>query len=155
MESPAEIYEGLRGQALGLASAGVEGIPSEALLLAVLMDWAIDDAVVTLVGVADGSTSLYFSNGGGVIGAGRHAQVAEATRHFLEVAVSAPDAFAQVDDVRLPEPGEVQFVLVTRAGLARAGATEAELRESHPLAPLYTVAQDVVTQVRLAEQAAR
>lgn len=55
-----------RAAELGL----VAGAPTEAW--GVLMETAYPDAVVTLVALADGTTSLYFSNGGGIIGAGAH-----------------------------------------------------------------------------------
>lgn len=37
----------------------------------------------SLVVLADGTTSLYFSTGAGVIGAGQHEQVRKASMHFL------------------------------------------------------------------------
>ncbi len=47
------------------------------------METGYREAVATLVGVVDGTSSLYFSNGGGFIGAGSHAAVAEANRTFV------------------------------------------------------------------------
>ena len=38
----------------------------------------------TLLGIADDTTSLYFSNGGEAIGAGAHATVADANRRWLD-----------------------------------------------------------------------
>jgi hypothetical protein len=48
---------------IGVSSASSEGVP-----LGVLMETGYDSATVTLFALSDGTTSLYFSNGGGVIG---------------------------------------------------------------------------------------
>jgi hypothetical protein len=149
----AEIYMGLRGQVLGLPAVEVAGLPDDKQLLAAVMDMGLGDAVATLVGVADGSTSMYFSTGGGVIGAGQHEQVRAATERWLEVCVRAAEQFVPVVDPQLPEPGTIQLLLVTRVGLAHALAREDELGPAHPLWPVYAAAQEVITQVRLAEQA--
>jgi len=151
--TPAEVYVGLRGQVLGLPAVEVAGLPDDKQLLAAVMDMGLGDAVATLVGVADGSTSMYFSTGGGVIGAGQHEHVRAATERWLEVCIGAAEQFVPVVDPQLPERGTIQFLLVTRVGLAHVLAREDELGPEHPLWRVYAAAQDVITQVRLAEQA--
>ena len=69
------------------------------------METGYEEAVATLVAVADGTTSLYFSNGGGVIGAGTHAAVAEASRALLETGRDALPALAPMEDPPLPDVG--------------------------------------------------
>jgi hypothetical protein len=147
----AEIYVGLRGQVLGLPAVEVAGLPEERQLLAAVMDMAVGDAVATLVGVADGSTSMYFSTGGGVIGAGQHDAVRTATERWLEACIASAEPFAPVIDPPLPDPGTIQLILVTRVGLAHALARENELGPEHRLWPLYAAAQEVITQIRLVE----
>jgi hypothetical protein len=147
----AEIYIGLRGQVLGLPAVEVAGLPEERQLLAAVMDMAVGDAVATLVGVADGSTSMYFSTGGGVIGAGQHEAVRTATERWLEACITSAEPFAPVIDPPLPEPGTIQLILVTRVGLAHALAREEEVGPEHPLWPVYAAAQEVITQIRLVE----
>ena len=142
---------GLRGQVLGLPAVEVAGLPEERQLLAAVMDIGLGDAVATLVGVADGSTSMYFSTGGGVIGAGQHEAVRLATERWLEACIASAEPFAPVVDPPLPEAGTVQLVLVTRVGLAHALVREEELGPKHPLWPVYAAAQEVITQIRLVE----
>src|SRR5436305_12772026 len=56
-----------------------------------VMDMAFPGGVASLVSLEDGSTSLYTSTGGGVIGGGAQPPVVEATQAFLAaVAVYAP-----------------------------------------------------------------
>jgi hypothetical protein len=78
--SRAEVYEGLREQVLHLTPDRLGDAFAEAPILALLMEIAYPEAVATLVGVVDGTSSLYFGHGGGFIGAGTHSAVAEANR---------------------------------------------------------------------------
>jgi hypothetical protein len=149
---PAEVYEGLRRQVLHLAPDQLGDPFADGPILALLMETGYPEAVATLVGVVDGSASMYFSSGGGIVGAGTHASVEEANRRWLEMGVAFLPALAVVKDPPLPAEGMTQFVAVTPQGLRAAVAPEEELGEGrHRLSPFFHAAQDVITQIRLAE----
>jgi hypothetical protein len=80
-----EVYQGLRAQILGLdpASAGLAQGPEHQVLWGALMETGYPRGTATLMALADGTTSLYLSTGGGVIGGGFHDAVATAARSFL------------------------------------------------------------------------
>jgi len=82
----AEVYHGLRGQALSVTTAqlGLEPDP-KAPIHAVLMETGYPDAVATFACLGDGTVSLYLSNGGGVIGAGQHENVRSACLEMLSL----------------------------------------------------------------------
>ena len=149
-----EAYLGLRSRALGLTAEELGDVAAGAPVIALLMEDAYPEAVATLVGVVDGSTSLYFSNGGGMIGAGEHAEVAEATARWLQVGADALRELPPVTSAPPPPPlGLTQFVAVTPRGLRCAGAGEDELgRGRHVLSPLFHAAHDVITQIRLLDE---
>jgi hypothetical protein len=148
--APAEVYEGLRQQVLRLAPDQVGAAP----ILALLMETGYPEAVATLVGVADGTVSLYFSNGGGVIGAGTHPSVDEANRRWLESGLAFLPDLSPITEPPLPSEGMTQFVAVTPGGLRGEVVREEELgARSHRLSPLFHAGQDVITQIRLAEGA--
>jgi hypothetical protein len=150
-ETGAEIYSQLRQRVLELTPDQL-GDDAGAPLLALLMETGYQEAAATLVAVADGTTSLYFSNGGGMIGAGEHAPVREANRRFLETARSFLAQLSEVSDLSPPSDGVTQFVAVTTEGLRGVVAPEEELGEGrHSLSPLFYSGQDVITQMRLAE----
>ena len=150
-ETGAEIYSQLRQRVLELTPDQL-GDAAGAQPLALLMETGYPEAVATLVAVADGTTSLYFSNGGGMIGAGEHAPVREANRRFLETALSFLTQLSEVSDPTPPSEGVTQFVAVTTEGLRGAAAPEEDLGEGrHPLSELFHAGQDVITQMRLAE----
>jgi hypothetical protein len=107
-------------------------------------------AVATLVVFADGTTSLYSSAGGGIVGSGSQRTVRRASDEFMEAATAAASrGFADAAESPLPAPGRVRFYLRTTGGLRTAEAGEAELKAGgHALSALYTAGQAVLAQVR-------
>ena len=81
--------------------------------------------------VADGTTSLYTSGGGGTLGAGAHDSVRRAATAYLEAIAEAVPMFEAVDEA-VPPPMR----------LAQDPA--------FPGHALWVTGQDVVTQIRLA-----
>ena len=153
-EPPAEAYTRLREQILGLTAEQLNDAYADAPLLALAMDMGYPEGAATLIGVVDGASSLYFSNGGGIIGAGEHATVAEANRRLLEAGRGLLHELAAISSAPLPEEGMTQFVAVTPGGLRGASAPEQELGGGgHALSPLFYAAQDVITQIRLLPEA--
>jgi hypothetical protein len=149
----AEVFSELREQALRLTADQLgDAVPTEAAILALLMETGYPEAVATLVAVADGSTSLYFSNGGGFVGAGTHPTVADASRSWLEAGRTFLPALSDVTEPPLPDVGMTQFVVVTREGLRGAVAPDDDLGGNrHELSPLFHAAQEVITQIRLTQ----
>src|SRR5256714_12731142 len=117
-----EVYEGLRKQVLHLTAAQLGEKFAEAPILALLMETGYPQAVATLVGVVDGTSSLYFSNGGGIIGAGTHKTVADANARWLESGVAVLPRLSVVTDTPLPDVGLEQFVPGTPQGLLGSSA---------------------------------
>jgi hypothetical protein len=153
---PAEAYDGLRTLALNLTAEALgANAPPDPAVIAVLMESGLSGgAVATLVGVADGTTSMYYSTGGGMIGAGARADVAAATHRWLEVARGSLDRLSPVTDPPLPAEGMAQFVVVTPGGLLSGVAPAAELGERrHLLSPLFFAGHGVITQIRLSQAA--
>lgn len=118
-----------------------------------VMDMAFPGGVATLVSLEDGTTSLYTSTGGGVIGGGAHPPVVEATQAFLDaVAVYAPQ-FSATDNDDLPEPGHIRFHALVFDGRRGADAEESELQSrTHELWPLYYSGHQVITALRVATE---
>lgn len=113
------------------------------------MDIGYPDALITLVSLADGTTSLYFGNGGGIIGAGEHEPVRQATLALLARAERDLDAFQVADESRLPAIGAVRFHVRTYRGARSAEAPVAQLAlGTHALSTLFIAAHAVITAVR-------
>ena len=154
MNRPADDYLGLREQALGVRAEHLAE-PPRGRILALLMEMGYPEAVATLVGLADGTTSMYFSTGGGIIGGGAHELVDAATRRWLDLAEDFVDSFAPaLQAPALPEDGETQFVAIATDGRFALSAPEQELGVGrHPASPLFHAGHDVITELRLIDEA--
>ena len=144
----------LRGQILHAAPDDLGFFASEEHpVWGAVMDMAFPGGVATLVSLEDGTTSLYTSTGGGVIGGGAHESVVEATHAFLDaVAVYAPQ-FSPIDTDDLPESGHVRFHALCFDGRRGADVEESDLQaRTHDLWPLYFSGHQVITALRLATE---
>ena len=111
---PAETIRGLRQHALTVSAAdlGLAPTADRMQVWGVLMETGFPEAVATLVVLGDGTTSLYFSNGGGIIGAGEHDAVRAAARELLSSAEEHLDGFTAVTTTPLPRWGTFGFTCV-------------------------------------------
>jgi hypothetical protein len=148
---PAEVVRGLRQQALTVEASQLDAAPSaeRPRVFGVLMETGYPEAVATLVVFADGTTSLYFSNGGGVIGAGSHEAVQIANETFLRTAEDYVADMTAAADTPPPDVGRVRFYVRTFTGTLGAEADEEDLGEDrHRLSPLFHAGHAVITAVR-------
>lgn len=117
---------------------------------AALFELGMSGGTATIVCVADGTTSMYFSSGGGTLGVGEYDAVRRAaTAYLAEIATAVPN-FEPVDDVVPPGEGLVQMVAVTDDGLKMVRMPfELAQNPAFPGHPMWTTGQEVVTQIRL------
>jgi hypothetical protein len=143
-------YEGLRHGALTEFAPSLSAATSATIqVLGVVVDIPRGTGYATLVGFADGSTSLYTSTGGGTIGAGSHAAVAEATGAMLSVVEASADMFPPDDRVDLPPEEYVTITLITRSGRRRANVESVAFWGEVPstIPEIIGAIQDVITAV--------
>ena len=132
-------------------SAGSLAIQDE--VFGVVMETGYPEAIVTLVSFADGTASLYFGNGGGVVGSGQHAGPAAASRSLVLLAARSKQGLVAATSTPLPRVGCTHYVL-TQRGAVTTEAKEEDLGEHrHALSPLFYAAQDVITEIRKVEEA--
>jgi hypothetical protein len=126
------------------------GVTPRRKLWGVLMELGMERGAATLVALADGTTSLYLSTGGGVIGAGEHASVRAATLRLCDSAAGMAGAVPAAHSFDLPDHGRVRFYFLTTSGVRTAEAAESQLAEGkHSLSPLFRLGHDVIAEVRL------
>ena len=75
--------------------------------------------IATLVSLADGTTSLYYSTGGGMLGSADYTPVAEASKALVAQAENHLQSMSSGDKFPLPEVGQVRFIFLTYSGSAR------------------------------------
>jgi len=149
----AAIYGELRTMALGLTPAdlGLGDLPGDQAY-GIVMDIDFDGETATLTAFASGDASLYLSTGGGTIGGGEHAPVAQAAKRFVQAGSDNLDRMAKADDRPRPAAGQVCFYVLTSNGVFGATRPEDDLGEGRdPLSPLFYAGQEVITQLRLIE----
>jgi hypothetical protein len=153
------VYSGMRGKILSLRREPM-GIPSpsaDAPIWGALMDMRLMGmrrGSATLVALADGTTSLYTSTGGGVIGGHAHERVRRANAQFLDVANQLRNALEPTVATPIPAPGHNTFYALTDFGLLTGGGSSEELDQGrHPLSRLFHAAHGVITELRLTSEA--
>jgi hypothetical protein len=152
------VYRGLRQQALDVdpETIGVRPTADLPQVFGVVVDVGCPALTATLVSFAEGSTSLYTSTGGGVIGCGAHENVRAAGGRLLRSAEELAGLFAPAPAInRLPVAGRIRITLLTHAdGPLRADAAEADLKAGrHPVAPVYRAAHAVLAALRRIDRA--
>lgn len=138
------------------ASAGIGPTPAHPIVWGGLMDVSYPSGSATLVSLADGTTSLYTSTGGGRMGGGTHPDVAAATEGFLHGLADHVDLLEEADsgDPPLPPVGSVALIALTFGGRRRAEAAEADLeRPEHPLHEVFHAAHAVIGALRAIDEA--
>ena len=107
-------------------------------VLAVLMETGYPEAVAALVAVADGDTSLYFSNGGGIIGAGEYKQVYDGSLTLVSKAGIYFNKLTLTENFPLPKKGFTRFYVVTPSGTYTDEVLEDDLgNERHILSAVF------------------
>ncbi len=135
------------------ASLGLQ--PSEQLpkVWGLLMETGHEQGPVTLLVLADQTTSLYLPTGGGFIGAGAHKTVWAASKAFLETGEAVCDAFDRISDRSFPGEGELKFHLLTYEEALMADGQEQQIGNGiGPLSALFWAGQAVISQIRLVSQ---
>jgi hypothetical protein len=149
----AESYTGLRGMVFGLDPARLDPMPAPSEVYAVLMGTGYPTAVVTLFVAVDGTVSLYFSNGGGLIGLGQHAGPERAGSSFLALAQQFISRAQRTTEHPVPGPSMTRFYFLTGSGIHFAEAPENDLGEGrHAFAPLFHEGHAVIAECRMVDQ---
>ena len=117
------------------------------------METGYTEAVATLVAVMDGSASLYFSNGGGIIVAGENPEPNAAARKLVAKAAEFQRGCTLTKEFPLSPRAHTRFYIMTPQGVLTSEAKEDDLGNGrHRMSPLFHTAHELITQIRLAEE---
>lgn len=132
---------------LGIAR---DGFPFDAW--GVVMETGVDAGWYTLVVMADGSTSLYFSTGGGIIGSGSKPDVVDASRALIETAHEFVAHAEPAASFEPPANGMTSLHFLTFDGVRSHIAVEDALGEQRDAFwPVFHAAHAVLAAVREAQ----
>lgn len=121
----------------------------------VVMDMGYPDTLVTVLTIADGTSSVYIGQSG-VIGAGEHPPVRAAGEALLKTAEACLEIFKPEPDVEAPGVGEVRFHVLTHAGRVGGSWPMQVAGEGVGLeSAMFHAGQALLSQVRMASERAR
>ena len=153
-KNPQEVYRDLRNMALQISASQLKlNIQDPSTPYGILMETGYPEAVVTLLAFSDGAVSLYFSNGGGMIGGGEYKNVRDAGAKFIQESAKHISRMPKVADYPAPAVGQTRFYVLTGNGIYSVEQKEEILGEGKDnLSALFYAGQEVITQFRLASE---
>jgi hypothetical protein len=154
----AEAYSGLRNTVLGTKpeSIGLDPARLPGGVWGLLMETGHPTGVATLVALADGTVSLYFSGGGGMIGLGQHEGPRRSAAELLAMAPDFREAMVPAADFPLPRPGHTRFQVLSGGGpMTGEGLDEDLISRRHALSALFYKGHEVLGEIRSVDQPQR
>ena len=125
-------------------------LPPDRPVWAVLMETGHPNLTETLALVSDGSSSVYMSNGDGVIGGHGYENVRKANADFFKLANRDWHHFQATEAFPIPEVGYTVFYARTDAGVLFCGGTQESLIEGqHVLSELFQAGHEAITQLHI------
>jgi hypothetical protein len=151
---PADVMRELRLSAL-TKKASEFGIPpslDNGAVYCVVVDWPVDDQIVSVVSLSDGNASLYTTSTFGIIGGFAHERVRAAAIRLVEAGNALRRSATPTTDYSYPKPNKIRFYMVTYGGVMVIDADRASVEGgSDKTSELFARAQDVITELRLAK----
>jgi hypothetical protein len=148
---PDSTYLLLRKRVLDLKpdEVGLSPSPAYGDVWGVMMEIGYEVGSASLVVLSDGTTSLYYSTGGGMLGSPDYAPVAKAAKAMVAQAERLHQQMTKSEEIALPSAGRVRFTLLTFSGILTAETAEHSLAsEDHALSPLYASGRETLNQLR-------
>lgn len=136
------IQANLREQAFKMKSKdfiGEEGVHDEAIW-GLMMEITYEEGSLSVLSLIDGTASLYFSNGGGVIGSEQHEHIAGLSSAIASGSgIFFSDYAEETKEFPLPETDHVHFYFLSDAKTLKTnGFSEDDLDDDLlPLSPLF------------------
>ena len=144
-------YEGLRNLAIKVTAEQLKlAIPdSTTIVYGVLVDWNLNEKVMTLAAYITGAASLYLSTGEGINGGGKDPQVGAAAADFVVAAQQFLGRAMPVNTSDLPPIGCIRFYFLTNKGLYAAQEQMVHFEDaSSPWLSLFDMAGAVIGGIR-------
>lgn len=109
---------------------------------AVLVDVPFEGKTLTVLSAWDGSASLYFSSGGGIIGGHAHDHIRTAAPDLVRAAEAILDFASPSFGIDYPGQDSVRFHMLTGDGVMVLDSPMSFVRNrAHPCAPLFKLAE--------------
>ena len=151
-DDPAAVMRELRLSALTKKPLDL-GIPpslDNGAVYCVVVDWPVDDQIVSVVSLSDGNASLYTTSPFGIIGGFAHERVRAAAIRLVEAGDALRRNATPTTDYSYPKPNKIRFYMVTYGGVRVIDADRASVEGGcDKTSELFARAQGVISELRL------
>ena len=118
-----------------------------------LMESGFSEGSFTLVALRDGTVSLYFDNGGAMIGIGQHETPARIASELLTLAPEYLSETSITTNYPVPTDGFTRFYFLTFDGVRTVEGKEDDMGNNrHALSPLFLKAHQLISTARELEE---
>jgi hypothetical protein len=149
------MYVPMRNMAFGIKpeQLGINLENDEQVYGSIIDMEAGDGKVATMICFRDGSASLYFSNGGGIIGAGQQDNVRQAVASYLTNIHQVLSIMELTDNYNIiPKEKHHIFYLLTRGGIYSLDISLKDINKSKETNLLFSLSQMVLNEIRKASE---
>jgi len=146
-----ESYAGRRSIAISIRPEQMElTIPASlTVVYGVILDWNLNNSLMTLAAYINGAASLYMSSGQNITGGGKNPIVGEAALAFVVAAGDYVERAMPVATADLPPAGCIRFYLLTNKGLYGAQEQQAHMEDAtSPWLRLFELGGEVIEEIK-------
>jgi len=148
---PATVAALLRNNVFNLKAEDIGLTPPKCpQVWGVMMELGYPEVTVSLVVLADGSCSVYLSDGNGAVGCGLYSEVRQFVANMLNISQRMIPKCAATTAFPLPADAQVRFYLLTGQNILTAVASRQEMDDgASELAELYYAGHGVIGMIEL------
>lgn len=147
-----DIGKELRLMALNTTAEALKLKPDKKypFVFGVVMDWKVGNGVASIVGLRDGTASLYTTTGFGIIGSGGHESASRLAKEYVQLAQPLYYESKEIATYDYPSVGKVYFYFLTYGGVRLyIGDEEAITKKIDLSSSLFSAAQNLLTEMRM------
>ena len=144
-------YADMRKMAFSVTSEQLGLNPIEKdKIYGIVSEMDMEGTTITVVAFMTGDTSMYFSSGAIIIGAGQHENVKKVVTKYVENGQKYLDKAIKTEKTDLPKSGMTNFNFLTENGVYRISQSLSELESgTSEFSNLFAELNKVITEVRL------
>lgn len=149
-----QIYQELRNMVFTTDPQQLNLSKTDGPVWGILMETGYSEGSFTLVALRDGTVSLYFEKGGGMIGIGQHETPRQIASELLALAPEYLSEASITTNYPVPTAGFTRFYFLTFDGVQTAEGKEEDMGNNrHALSPLFLKAHELIGATRELEEA--
>lgn len=153
-EANPQIFQELRNMVFSLDPQELGLSKSDGPVWGLLMETGYSEGAFTLVALRDGTVSLYFANGGGMIGIGQHDTPREIAGELLALAPQYLSETSITTNYPVPTAGLTKFYFLTFDGVRTVEGKEDDMGNNrHVLSPLFHKMHELISGARELDEA--